>query len=63
MYELALQTYLIDWNHWVYFKLLERHNKGFSAIHQVFVYCQPIHGKLIDGVSVLVNNFHLLDDS
>jgi len=58
-----MQTDPIDGNHWIYFELLECHYEGLRAIHQIFVYCQPIHCKLIDGISVLVNNFHLLDDS
>jgi hypothetical protein len=37
-------------------------NKGLSTIQEVLEDGQPVQGQLVDGVTILVDNLHLLDD-
>ena len=47
---------------WNDVELLHRSNKCLCTVDDVFVDGQSVHGKFISGVSILMDNFHLLDN-
>ena len=45
-----------------YVELPERVDQSTGTVDQVFVYRQAVHGELVEGVAVLVDDLHLLHD-
>lgn len=48
--------------HWFNVELPHRSYQGFGTIQDVFVDCQSIQRQLIFRITVLVDDFHLLDN-